>query len=152
MNKDLNIRRANLADLDVIVEIENLCFSDEKFSKRQLAYLISKAKGAFYIAESNNSILGYISLLQRSNNKTLRIYSLAVHPAFRGLQVGKRLIDVGKEFANNEGLYRISLEVKIDNLAAIRLYNRNEFVVTGVIPNYYENGEDAFRMEAIVHI
>lgn len=147
MNKPIEIRVATIADLNRILEIENLCFDNEKFTRKQFLYLIHNAKGSFFVAESNNSIVGYISLLLRANSKNLRIYSIAVHPEARGQQIGQKLIEVCKEFAKAKGLQYVSLEVRTDNTAAIKLYERNDFTITDIIQGYYGNGIDAFKLE-----
>lgn len=146
----VKIRKATLSDLNKILEIENICFENERFSRKQFIHLISKSKGIFFIAESNSSIVGYISLLQRSNAKNLRIYSIAVHPEARGQQIGQKFIEISKNIAKMEGLQYISLEVRTDNAAAISLYNKNGFIITSIIQGYYGNGENAFKMEAVL--
>jgi ribosomal protein S18 acetylase RimI-like enzyme len=44
-------------------------------------------------------------------------------------------------------LARVRLEVRVDNRAAIALYERHGFSVTGTLPGYYGLGEDGVRME-----
>lgn len=146
MNKFIKIRKATITDLNKILDIENLCFDNEKFTRKQFLYLIQKAKGGFFVAESNNLVVGYISILQRSNSENLRIYSIAVHPEARGRQIGQKLIEVCKEFAKEKELRHISLEVRTDNTAAIKLYQKNNFIIIGIIQGYYGNDVDAFKL------
>ncbi|WP_108821881.1 ribosomal protein S18-alanine N-acetyltransferase [Dysgonomonas sp. Marseille-P4361] len=150
MDKFINTRQATLADLNQILKIETLSFEKEKFSREQFIYLISRAKGIFFVAEFDNSIVGYISLLQRSNSKNLRIYSIAVHPKARGQRIGQRLIDISKEFMKTKELMSIYLEVRTDNTEAIKLYNKNDFIVIDIIHGYYGKGKDAFKMRFFI--
>jgi ribosomal protein S18 acetylase RimI-like enzyme len=39
-----------------------------------------------------------------------------------------------------------ALEVRVDNVAAIRLYERRGYEVVGVTDDFYEDGSDALRM------
>ena len=49
MEKGVEIRQAVRSDLDSILEIETVCFGADSFSRRQLLYLITQAKGIFYV-------------------------------------------------------------------------------------------------------
>lgn len=146
MNNSINIRKATQADLDGVEVVENECFDGDQFSRRQFSYLISHAKGSFLVAELGGNIIGYISLLQHSGSRSVRIYSVAVVPAYRGRQLGQRFVDISKEYAKEKGLRQVSLEVNINNKAAISLYHKNGFVVTTAIREYYHDGSDALRM------
>lgn len=146
MQTDVNIRLATLSDLNDILRIENSSFDRDRFSRRQFGYLISKANGAFYVAVSERGLMGYISLLKRSGSEHLRIYSIAVHPDFRGQKIGQLLIDKAKTYATTCHLNQISLEVRTDNTDALKLYRSNGFEIRAVISEYYGDRSDAFKM------
>lgn len=152
MEKDIAIVDATIKDIKDILEIEDLCFGAEKFSRRQFAYLITKAKGKFLVAKSSNKVLAYISLIINSQYKRGRIYSIAVRPDARGNKLGKMLLEKAIEYACQQKINIISLEVKITNTPAIALYQNYGFKITGVIPCYYEDGSDAFRMESDISV
>ena len=40
----------------------------------------------------------------------------------------------------------MTLEVRVNNTAALKLYEKYGFVTLGTRPKYYENGEDALIM------
>lgn len=146
----ITIRKATIADLNAIIEIENSSFDSDRFSRRQFFHLIKHAKGIFYVAESDKCILGYLSLIYRTNSKCLRIYSIAVSPEARGQQIGQQFIDKSKEYATTYHLLKISLEVRTDNRIAINLYKKNGFEVTSIIKEYYSDGSDALRMNLLI--
>lgn len=148
MCSSVKIRKGCLADLDEIVAIESICFAEDSFSRRQLAYLIQQAKGIFYVAESDNRIAGYISLLKRTGSNLARIYSIVVHPDVQGKRIGQKLMNKSIEYAKNNNVSRLSLEVRTDNLAALKLYRKNGFETTSLIKNYYADGSDAWQMKA----
>lgn len=147
MDSSVNIRVATHVDLAQIVEVENACFDYERFSRRQLNYLIVHAKGVCYVAECMGRIVGYISLLYRARSKCIRIYSVAVHPDFRGKHLGKEFVDKAKDYASHNGFHQLSLEVKTDNLVAMRLYRKSGFNIISTLENYYADSSDAFRMK-----
>lgn len=146
MKTAAKIRKATPDDLDAIVAVENACFTNEQFSRRQLSYLLSKAKGILYVAQTESGVVGYLSLLQRVDSDNLRIYSIAVHPDARGQQIGQLFIEKSKEYARSAGLQGISLEVRTNNAAAICLYRKYGFIEKEVLLNYYGEGENGFQM------
>lgn len=84
MEQRFILRLAEIDDIPSIMEIEQICFDKDSFSKRQFVYLISQAKGYFCVAEYQQRVGGYFSVLINQRACSLRIYSIAVHPDFRG--------------------------------------------------------------------
>ncbi len=72
------------------------------------------------------------------------IATIAVHPSFRGLGIGKKLLVTGLKEAIRLGMEEVTLEVRRGNLAAQSLYHQFGFQQVGVRPRYYrDNQEDA---------
>jgi len=151
-NADILITEAQLSDIKFILEIEQLCFDSDRFSKRQFNYLIKKAKGVFYIVRQNGNVVAYASLIHNSLAHYVRIYSIAVHPESRGKNIARILIQKTIEFAQKNMLSAIRLEVKTNNEQAIRLYEKCGFEKTGTISAYYQDGSDAFVMKLPVNV
>ena len=150
MKQEFAFRLATVADISSIMEIELICFEQDSFSKRQFTYLISRAQGSFLVVESQGRIVGYLNLLINRRARSLRIYSLAVHPIFRGRGVGQLLMDRAVDVAYKEGLEKITLEVNISNFSAIHLYEKNGFERAGIRKDYYHDGTDAYYMQKSV--
>jgi [ribosomal protein S18]-alanine N-acetyltransferase len=151
MGNGIIIRKALLNDLPAILEMEQLCFAEDSFSKAQFTYLIKKGKGAFYVAENSDRLMAYLSLSFNSGTRNLRIYSIAVHPDCRGLKLGQLLMDKTFEYAREHSVRKITLEVKVSNYPAIGLYKKNGFEATHIIGNYYHDGADAYRMQRVIN-
>ena len=141
------VRKAQQADIPAILEIEWECFREDSFSIEQFAYLISRSKGTFYVMMEADRVIAYVSLLFHGGTRYLRIYSIAVHPDFRGKKVGQLLIDQIAVIAQKQGLKRITLEVNVSNSPAIHLYEKNGFKCTSIKENYYHNGTSAYYMQ-----
>ena len=72
---------------------------------------------------------------------------LATAPAARRRGLGTALMGVALEYATQNRVRLILLEVRASNEDARRLYRKLGFVVTGVRSAYYaDNGEDAIEM------
>jgi len=147
MEQTVHLRKANLRDIPAILEIEQECFREDSFSREQFAYLIGRSKGTFYVVVEQEQIIAYISLLLHAGTRYLRIYSIAVHPDFRGRKLGQLLMEQTIATAHDCKAAKITLEVKVTNTPAIRLYMKNGFIPVGVKPNYYHDGSDAIYMQ-----
>ena len=114
------------------------------------AYLISRSKGTFYVMMEGDRVIAYVSLLFHGGTHYLRIYSIAVHPDFRGKGLGQALMDQTIRTANECKAAKITLEVKVTNAAAIALYMKNGFIPAGIKPCYYHDGSDAIYMQRLI--
>ncbi|MCL3850106.1 MULTISPECIES: ribosomal protein S18-alanine N-acetyltransferase [Parabacteroides] len=150
MEKELEIRQAVRSDLDSILEIETICFGADSFSRRQFLYLITQAKGIFYVVTDKGKVIAYSSLISNARTHNLRIYSIAVHPDARGRKLGQLLMEKAIGFARSHQLKKITLEVNVTNEAAISLYLTNGFEPVHIIYNYYADGSNAYYMQKMV--
>jgi [ribosomal protein S18]-alanine N-acetyltransferase len=71
---------------------------------------------------------------------------LAVAAAHRRQGLGRRLIEWLAATAVEAGVFRINLEVRADNHAARRFYQRIGFSALNVVQGYYQGRESALRM------
>lgn len=75
------------------------------------------------------------------------ITTIGVEPSLRGQSLGELLLVTLIEEALGRGAGYLSLEVRVSNAVAIRLYEKYEFQVKGIRPRYYvDDGEDAYVM------
>ena len=75
------------------------------------------------------------------------ITTLAVAPAYRGRGVGELLLNALIDHAYALAAQRMTLEVRVSNTTAQRLYLKYGFQSAGTRPRYYtDNGEDALIM------
>lgn len=146
MNRDITIAQAAAGGAAEIYGIESACFAADAFSQRRIAYLISAAKGMFWVARTGGRIAGYLSLLTGGRHGNGRIYSVAVHPEYRGAGIAGALIDEAVEYSRRKHLKAIFLEVRSDNRAAISLYEAKGFRKRSVKKGYYADGADADSM------
>jgi ribosomal protein S18 acetylase RimI-like enzyme len=144
--KGVAIRRAKQSDLPNIISIENDSFGKDAFSPRQLKYLLKSPNSFFYTAILNKKPIGYIILLKRKGSKTLRIYSIAIDAAARGMGIANMLIDISKVLVSKGKFRKLTLEVNENNAPAINLYHKTGFILFGHKPNYYHDGSGALRM------
>lgn len=140
------IRFAKKEDLPALSSLENICFKEETFHKKQLRYLLLKAKSIILVASLGDKIIGSAIILLRNNISNARIYSLNVHPAHRRAGVAGLLMDNALEILKERGFKKVTLEVGVNNQAAQNLYRSKGFTADKTLHNYYKNGGDALHL------
>ncbi|GAB2784718.1 hypothetical protein GCM10027040_08540 [Halomonas shantousis] len=142
------LRPANAADLDALCRLEDESFDGDRFSRRQLAHLLTRAKAFNLLAvDESGHLLGYGTLLFRRNSHMARLYSFCVHPEARGGGLGRALLESLESEALARGAQRIQLEVRADNRVAMGLYRRMGYLPLRWLDDYYADGCAAWQME-----
>lgn len=145
MPQALAIRHATPADLESLVAMEQASFSGDRLSRRQLGYHLGNPKAAFLLGTLEGEIAGYGLLLFRSGSRLARLYSLAVAASARGRGLGYALLAEAEIAARRRGCKHLQLEVRVDNAAAIALYERTGYRRVASLDGYYEDGAGGWR-------
>jgi ribosomal-protein-alanine N-acetyltransferase len=147
VNSDFEFRRMQVRDLPEVMEIERLSFSNP-WHETTFQGEIQNAPISFpLVAErtANGRIEGYIIYWKIKDD--VQINNIAVHPDARGSGLGEALLRCALARVQAEGAVFVSLEVRVTNSAARRLYVKLGFEVFGVRKDYYSNPtEDAVVM------
>ncbi len=140
----IQIREMQVKDADAAAAIEQQIFS-QPWSRQGFLDAVNLANTVFLVAEENNRIVGYIGMYVAMDEG--EITNVAVAPVERCHGIGGMLIAELLKIAENKGIARIVLEVRVSNDSAIRLYEHNGFVQCGVRRGFYEfPKEDAYVM------
>lgn len=142
---DVSIRKMTVEDLDKVYELEKKVYPDP-WSFSHFQYEICSNKVSYLIvAESEQLLLGYAVAWFIEDE--VHIANIAIDHEYRKLGIASRLIIIFFEEACNRNLYRVFLEVRENNLAAIQLYHKFGFESVGLRRNYYRTGENAIVMQ-----
>ena len=148
--QSVRFRPMNLSDILRVHEIDQLSFSlpwpenSYRFELTQnpstlalVVEIVPHDSPAFVIGMS---IVWIIS-------DEAHIATIAIHPEFRGLGYGKRLLVETLRQSIMRGVILATLEVRKGNLNALNMYRSFGFIVVGQRPQYYrDNNEDALVM------
>lgn len=94
---------------------------------------------------ADGRILGYLGLWFMVDEA--HIVAIATHPEYRRRRIGERLLARALELAREREARIVTLEVRVSNLPAQRLYEKYGFRRVGMRPRYYtDTGEDAIIM------
>lgn len=138
------IRRMTAADLEQVARLEKICFS-EPWSYGILESGMYSPYDVYFVLEQERQILGYCNLRILAGEG--EVQRIAVLPAWRGLGLGRKLMDAMVSFAREKEASAITLEVRAGNTAARNLYESYGFTAEAVRKGYYRNpAEDAVIM------
>lgn len=136
------IRKIQESDIDVVVEINHLCFTSQWTKSMIQTELRDNEFGMFYVLEVEGTIIGYIDFW--ITFETCQLASIAIHPAYQGHGYSRQLMDQMIVDANQACCETIMLEVRLSNIKAQQLYATYAFMEMNRRKGYYnDNGEDA---------
>lgn len=146
------IRPATLQDIDALVDIEHRCFDTDRLSRRNFRYMLTKANASVLVDEhaaTSHSLRlrGYVLVLFHAGTSLARLYSIAVDAEHRGQGLGEALVSAAEQAALDHDCVEMRLEVRRDNAASIKLYQRLNYRQFGHYLDYYEDHMEALRFE-----
>ena len=141
----VTIEPMRLRDLPDILKIERLSFPTPWSRNAFLSELLENDRAYYLVAKIGDRAIGYVGVWLVVGEG--HITNVAVHPDFRGLGVGRRLMLSIEQLAKERRTKRMTLEVRRSNLIAQRLYHQLGYVGAGYRRGYYrDNNEDALIM------
>jgi [ribosomal protein S18]-alanine N-acetyltransferase len=94
--------------------------------------------------QEDHSPMGFLCF--RILDEESDLMNLCVHPQYRRLGLGRRLLAFYTEHALQQRVRRFYLETSFVNLPAIQLYRSFSYDAVGVRPKYYQGKFDALVM------
>ena len=140
------LRSAVLKDIDVLEELEELCFPEEPWSRQMLLEELENPLAFFVLAEDEEGQAAAYMIAWMIAPFECQIGSIAVHPLYRRKGLACHLMDALFAECRKQSIEEASLEVRVSNVPAISLYERYGFVKNGIRKSYYQDGEDAYNM------
>ncbi len=106
------------------------------------------ATGFLWIEDGR--IVGNASLMRnRARSDTWVVGNVGTHPSFRGRGIATALVTICMRYAAGRGATRVALEVSQSNAAAMRVYDRLGFRVTGQVTHYARPALGAVPLETL---
>ena len=146
MASNIDVRIAQLFDLEALGMLEKEAFQGDRMSRRSLRHAIKAETSVMLVAYDNETLQGYALVHFFKGRAHARLYSLAVSKNARGKGVGSLLLTHSEKHAAKHGCISLRLEVSEWNEAAIALYKKLGYRAFGSYQNYYEDTSNAVRM------
>jgi [ribosomal protein S18]-alanine N-acetyltransferase len=145
----LTVEEMRASDIAEVHEIERLSFNtpwpvyafeQELRGNRLARYVVARTPML-----GRERVVGFAGVWLMGDEA--HITTFGVHPEWRRQGVGSRLMLRLLELSLELRAMRMTLEVRVGNVAAQELYRRFGFAIAGTRPRYYtDDGEDAFVM------
>ncbi len=138
------VRRAGADDIPAMLRIEQRS-NPVPWSRQLFAKELERREGATIVATDGDEVVGFLACAGQGD--AWHILNVTVDPDHRRRGLGGMLVDGIISLLDGRPYDRYTLEVRVSNDAAIRLYRGRGFVDSGVRPRYYsDNREDALIM------
>ena len=134
-----------VGDLPAVHAIERASFTSPWPANAYRSELESNRLAHYLVARTEGGIAAYGGMWLMVDEA--HITTFAVHPAWRRQRIGERLLLAFLDLAIERGAQEATLEVRLSNLAARKLYEKYGFRPVGLRPRYYsDDQEDALIM------
>lgn len=143
---EIAIRTMQKSELDDVLKIEEKAYGEHHWSKDSFYGELSNDLAYYYSAcDSENNLVGYAGTWRVLDEA--HITTLAVNPDLKRQKIGESLLNRIIEDCYKNDIKYITLEVRVSNTPAIKLYEKYGFKSLGERKGYYQNNnEDALIM------
>jgi len=125
--RDLRLVPVSKLDLDEFAVLSAEVFSERHDDAREFALaILSDPEREQFVARGSGGVFGLVALAKE--NRSYMLHGLGVLPSLRGKGLGGAILDAALVVLRNRGATGISLEVDVDNPAALALYRSRGFV------------------------
>ena len=140
-------RPANAFDLAVFVSLDKELFPYSPWSASQYKEEFSAPTRHFVVAlDETESIIGYAGVFAPGGAEA-DVLTVGVIPSQRGKGIARQLMAQITDWARQQGSTAMMLEVKVDNLEAIGLYDSLGYSKLNIRKDYFGAGLDALVMQ-----
>lgn len=141
----LHIRPMTAGDLPSVHLIERASFTTPWPAQAYRQELETNRLAYYLVALIGERVVGYGGIWLMVDEA--HVTTFAVHPAYRRRRIGERMLIALLDLAVDRQAREATLEVRLSNLPARRLYEKYGFRPVGIRPRYYsDNQEDALIM------
>ncbi len=141
----LSIRPMTEADLPSVQLIERASFTTPWPPQAYRQELEANRLAHYLVALIGEQFVGYGGIWLMVDEA--HVTTFAIHPAYRRRRIGERMLIALLDLAVDRHAREATLEVRLSNLPARRLYEKYGFRPVGIRPRYYsDNQEDALIM------
>ncbi len=137
----LTFSKMSVDDVKKVAEIEVEVFQKNAWSYNLLLEEINQEEKFYLVAKLDDSIIGYGGFAKIFDEG--HIMNIAIVSNFRRLGYGAKLVEELKILAKNNGVEKMTLEVRESNFGARKLYENANFLFVGTRKKYYNNTENA---------
>ena len=139
------IRKMVETDIDHGMEVDKASFPAPWTREIYETEILENKHAHYFVVVENEKVIGFVGIW--IVHEDAQITNIAIHPDYRGNKIGEKLFGFAVSYVIQQGAERLSLEVRVTNTVAQKLYRKFGLVPGGIRKNYYpDNNEDAIVM------
>lgn len=140
----VKVRALTKADIQTVLDIDMELFPEQWSRDGWERELSGNGISYYYVLEKDGLFLGYGGYWLVFDEA--QITRLGIVPGQQNKGYGDVLVKTLLQKAREQEAKFITLEVRENNLPALRLYEKNGFAKQGIRPKYYANKDNAILM------
>ncbi|MEM3459126.1 MAG: ribosomal protein S18-alanine N-acetyltransferase [Candidatus Bathyarchaeia archaeon] len=148
---EVTIEDASIQHLDRLYEIEMECFDKEAFTKQQIADLLTDYNSVGLVAKINGKIVGFVIGMLYVERTALagHILTIDVSTVYRKKGIAQKLLHELEKIFKEKGAKTCHLEVREDNIAALRLYQKLGYKKVARLKGYYKDANGIYLRKSL---
>ena len=145
----ISYRAAIQLDLPVLVSMERVLFADSPWTTGQFKEAFQGVPTIRHFLVATNEqdqIVGYAAVLVVAPGVEADVLTVAVLPEYARQGIATHFMGELEKWSEEKQASAMMLEVGVENIGAITLYEKLGYQTIATRKNYYGQGQDAFVM------
>jgi len=133
------VETATPQNIEEMLKIERECFTAEAYTRRQILNLLESKNALALLMRIGGQASGFIiALLETEGKHRLgHIVTIDVAVKYRRKGLGSLLLRKMENILSERGAEAVYLEVRVDNQAALKLYEKQGYLKAELLEHYY---------------
>lgn len=141
---EIKVKPLSEEDLDEVCRIEEQCFS-MPWKKEDFKNLIKDSGSEYFVVLADSHVVGCGGYTDQVGEGYIN--NIAVSSEYRGKGLGSLLLETILDAGRRKGITDFTLEVRVGNAPAVKMYEKLGFESAGIRKRFYEKPvEDAYVM------
>lgn len=137
--RDICVEEMTTSTMIDVKDICDLSFS-VPWSLSSLEKELTNPNALYIVVKLGEKVVGFGGIWVVFDEAT--VINIAVHPDYRGIHISDIIMENLINKAKIMGACSMTLEVRISNIPAIKLYEKYGFIIEGTRKNFYDNPKE----------
>lgn len=137
--RDIYVEKMTTSTMVDVKDICDLSFSIP-WSLSSLEKELTNPNALYIVVKLGEKVVGFGGIWVVFDEAT--VINIAVHPDYRGIHISDIIMENLINKAKSMGACSMTLEVRISNIPAIKLYEKYGFIIEGTRKNFYDNPKE----------
>lgn len=143
----MTVRGFQSDDFEAAYRLDQACYPPGiAYSRYALEEFLSAPGARAWVAEEEGDLVGFV-IVRRVRPDRGHVITLDVRQDRRRRGLGGKLLETAESWLAGQGVKRMRLETAVENTAAVAFWQQAGYEILGVLPRYYLDRHDAYRME-----